>query len=379
MTSPKHASAEKVACDLGLGDRSRVDGCPGALSFHHAADGAIGRVRFPGGLLSPADLESFVAIASQFGDGDIHLTTRGNVQVRAITDTDGFSFAVQDAGLVPSVAHDKVRNIIASPLAELEEHVAKLDRALLSSPALAGLSGRTLFGLDGGDGAILAQQPDFGALFDETGTHIILGGRIIGQVNRDPIATIATLAHTWQEHRGDAWRVAEKPELHQELIRAVSVTPSNNAFTTSEPTHIGWFDREDGSVSLGAGLIFGILPAKVNELLVAVGKPVQVTPWHSVLIHDLDEGEAEAVAKVLAPMGLIFDAHSPKLQVTACTGLPGCAKSRSDVRRDALQLMVQGNQSRAHFSGCERRCGHPRVAYTDYLALSDSEYEVTTR
>lgn len=363
MTLPQHASADKVACDLGLGDRSRADGCPGALSFHRAEDGFIGRVRFPGGHISATQFAQFTQIARDFGDGDIHLTTRGNVQVRGISDTAGFSAAVLDAHLVPSIPHDKIRNIIATPLAGLDNLVKDLDSALLANEELADLSGRTLFGLDGGDGAILAQQPDFGVFGVEK--QLILGGKLTTHRLADPARELADIALKWQRERGEKWRVAEKPEF---------IAYETTEFEAQQPTHIGWFDREDGTVSLGAGLRFGILPAKVAELLCAVEKPVQVTPWHSILVHELDEGEAEAVAKVLAPMGLVFDANSPKLLVTACTGLPGCAKSRSDVRRDALQLQAT---ERTHFSGCERRCGHPRVAYTDYLATADGEYDVT--
>ncbi|WP_445227860.1 precorrin-3B synthase [Corynebacterium sp. H130] len=368
MTLPNHASAEKVACDLGLGDRSRADGCPGALTFHHAEDGAVGRVRFPGGSMSVTQFTQFAKVSAELGDGDIHLTTRGNVQIRGISDEAAFTRAVLDAGFVPSIPHDKIRNIIVSPLSDLEELVAELDQALLANDELAGLSGRTLFGIDKGDGAILAQQPDFGVYGPSK--QLILGGQLTTHVLNNPAAELAEHALKWQRARGEKWRVAEDPSFN---------TYDTAEFEAQEPTHIGWFDREDGTVSLGAGLPFGIITAKVAELLCAVEKPVQVTPWHSVLVHDLDEGEAEAVAKVLAPMGLIFDAHSPKLLVTACTGLPGCAKSRDDVRRDALQLMASGATERTHFSGCERRCGHPRVEYTDYLALGDGKYEVSTR
>lgn len=367
MTLPQHASTEKVACDLGLGDRTRSDGCPGALTFHHASDGSIGRVRFPGGMMSATQFAQFAQASADFGDGDIHLTTRGNVQIRGITDEAGFTTAVLAAGFVPSIPHDKIRNIIATPLAGLDELVVELDQALLAEAELAGLSGRTLFGIDGGDGAILAQQPDFGVF--SPSNQLILGGQLTTHVLTNPATELAELALKWQRTRGDKWRVAEKPEFN---------TYDTAAVESQEPTHIGWFDRENGTVSLGAGLPFGVITAKVAELLRAVDKPVQVTPWHSVLVHDLDEGEAEAVAKVLAPMGLIFDAHSPHLLVTACTGLPGCAKSRDDVRRDALQLMASGASERTHFSGCERRCGHPRVAYTDYLARGDGEYEVSS-
>ena len=30
-----------------------------------------------------------------------------------------------------------------------------------------------------------------------------------------------------------------------------------------------------------------------------------------------------------------------------------------------------------HFSGCDRRCGHPRVAHIEYLAVAEGEYLIT--
>jgi precorrin-3B synthase len=52
------------------------------------------------------------------------------------------------------------------------------------------------------------------------------------------------------------------------------------------------------------------------------------------------------------------------LGTTACIGRPGCAKSRADVRADA----VFRPGLRAHFSGCERRCGKPSQSHVDVVA-----------
>ncbi|MFD0454653.1 hypothetical protein ACFQZK_31675 [Rhodococcus aetherivorans] len=43
-------------------------------------------------------------------------------------------------------------------------------------------------------------------------------------------------------------------------------------------------------------------------------RPLVVTPWPVLLLCDLDEWAAEQVVRVLAPMGLIFDADSPALR-----------------------------------------------------------------
>ncbi|WP_151548551.1 MULTISPECIES: precorrin-3B synthase [Corynebacterium] len=385
-----------VADTLGLGNRQRGDGCPGALKMHEAADGFIGRIRIAGGRASSEHLAALAHLAEEHGDGDIHVTTRGNVQIRGIRQREAFSSAVCELGLLPSIAHDKIRNIIASPLSrDLDALVADLDRGLLASEEVTGLSGRTLFGLDGGDGGITAQHPDFGIqLISPREAIVILGGlptALSVLIDAAPQVLIHA-AEQWQRIRGECWRVQESPELRAQLLDYLAELPECSPTretvqltkrAKAEDAPIGWLERSDGRVDLGASLPFGVLSARVALMLAASDKPVRITPWAGVVVCDLDEDEAEAAAKVLAPQGLVFDRHSPWLRVSACTGLPGCSKSRSDVRGDALSairtqaLPDPSTADAVHFSGCERRCGHPLHNYWDYVAESDGDYDVT--
>src|SRR3978361_549343 len=100
-------------------DMTRVrddDACPGALQVHQAADGALARVRLPGGMITPTQLEALALGAMQFGSSAMELTSRGNIQLRAVSDPDLLAEAVAKAGLLPSPTHERVRNIVASPL-----------------------------------------------------------------------------------------------------------------------------------------------------------------------------------------------------------------------------------------------------------------------
>src|SRR5690606_29952064 len=96
--------------------RTTPDSCPGVLRLHQAADGPLARVRVPGGVLSPDQLRALAEAATALGDGAIELTSRGNAQLRRVRDAGELTERLERAGLLPSRTHERVRNILASPL-----------------------------------------------------------------------------------------------------------------------------------------------------------------------------------------------------------------------------------------------------------------------
>jgi sulfite reductase beta subunit-like hemoprotein len=56
------------------------------LQVHQAADGALARVRLPGGMLTPGQLGTLAGVAEEFGSATLELTARGNLQIRGISD-----------------------------------------------------------------------------------------------------------------------------------------------------------------------------------------------------------------------------------------------------------------------------------------------------
>ncbi len=359
-----------------MSDSQASDRCPGVLRVYPAADGGIARLRFPGGRLGPADWTALAGIASDHG-GDIQVTSRGNLQVRGVRDERLLRDRVAAAGLLPSAAHDRVRNIIASPLAgRLEGHhplgdlPERLDAALLARDEVTTLSGRFLFGFDDGTGDVLAHAPDLTAVAGKGGrslrVHVAGGDAGVDLSASDAAAVLVDAAVAFATHADGTWRVPGLGSLRDlvvDVLAAHDLTSSGEpspAPTTSADPRIGWVDTIDGRVSLLAVAPFGVVPARLAEFLGAVDRPSTISADRVIGLHGLTEDMAEQVVRVLAPMGLVFDAASPWAEVTACTGLPGCAKSLTDVRYDAADALRRGSLPVAgpqHWVGCERGCG----------------------
>lgn len=353
-----------------------TDACPGALQVHQAADGALVRIRLPGGGITAAQLATLAGVASEFGSGTLELTARGNAQVRGITDVAAVAEAIAGAGLLPSETHERVRNIVASPLsgrvggrADVRGWVSELDAAMCAEPRLAELGGRFWFSVDDGRADVSGLGADVGAHALDDGVALLLTGRDTGVrlAVGDVAQSLVALALRFLEIRGKAWRVCELADITQLLPDAeMSAAP----FPPVTRSPVGWINQQDGRVALGAAVPLGVLPARVAEYLAAIEAPLVITPWRSVLVCDLDEAVADAALRVLAPLGLVFDEHSPWLDVSACTGSPGCAHSLTDVRAEAARALDADSGVHRHFVGCERACGSP-LAGEVLLATGD--------
>ncbi|WP_030335984.1 cobalamin biosynthesis protein CobG [Streptomyces sp. NRRL B-1381] len=217
--------------------RDGGDACPGTLRLHRADDGALARVRVPGGVLSADRAEALLAAAGRFGDGELHLTSRGNVQLRGLGAECGGGLAelLAGAGLLPSAAHERARNIVASPLAGLDgspalgERLAELDALVCASAAAASLSGRFLFALDDGRGDVDALGADVTLIADGDAFLLRIGPG--DEVFRIPAAEgpraalRAAEAFLRAARDSGAWRVKDLPDpVRSELVRAVGAT-----------------------------------------------------------------------------------------------------------------------------------------------------------
>ncbi|MGW2389832.1 cobalamin biosynthesis protein CobG [Streptomyces lydicamycinicus] len=240
--------------------RDRGDACPGALRLHSAADGHLARVRLPAGDLTVRQAEALADAADRLGDGHLSLTSRGNAELRGLPDDCGGRLAalLRDAGLLPSERHERIRNILASPLAGLDRHTPsdvrlwarELDGLLCASESATALSGRFLFVLDDGRGDVAALGGDVSLVAEPAGTEAPAdhgdqsgtgqparpGGSALLRVGDDPAAlriagpdaprAALTAAETFlsaaEASGSGAWRVRELPAGHGLTARAVA-------------------------------------------------------------------------------------------------------------------------------------------------------------
>ncbi|WP_405807450.1 precorrin-3B synthase [Streptomyces sp. NBC_01187] len=395
--------------------RSSGDACPGALRLHQADDGALARVRLPGGVLSAEQAEVLAECAVGLGDGGLHLTSRGNVQLRGLPADCGAELAelLGAAGLLPSPAHERVRNIVASPLSGLDGHgsadvrpwLTELDQLLCTSEAAQELSGRFLFALDDGRGDVAALGADVTLLAVGSGEALLVVGGAALRMDASNGARAALIAaevflETARECGVRAWRVAEllaegpveAAEPARRVARRVpgtrvaavpSLGPAGEGPAPGLVPYPGRRRRgqdgtqgPEGAVALSVLAPLGLLSAAQWRLLADTARregagELRLTPWRGVVVPGVRPENAAAALAALAAAGLVTGPGSPWRGVGACTGRPGCARSLADVRKDAASTLGTGGGLPVYWSGCARRCGRPPGAHVDVVADED--------
>ncbi|MCP3802533.1 hypothetical protein NLX83_24995 [Allokutzneria sp. A3M-2-11 16] len=361
-------------------DRSRRDACPGAVTVHGAADGGLARIRVPGGTMTAPQFHAVFAASAALGDGQLELTSRANIQIRGLRPGAEAKLAerLREAGLLPSLSHERVRNIIASPLGADQPLVDELDRELCSWPELADLPGRFLITVDsqgdvsglGGDVGLARVGPDWALLLasQDTGVRV---------PENQTVTTVIAAAQAFLVERrrqgSAAWRLHELTEGPQRVLQrlALPVTRRRLMVRPAVPLRTGFATPR----TLVVGAPLGRLDAaQSRELLRAAGPTLRLTPWRSIVLRGVEPS-------TVVGRDLIIDPNSPWHGVTSCAGMPGCVKAVADVRADAaawLRERPEPSAQRVHWSGCSRRCGRPQGQVIDVVA-TDEGYEVNEK
>ena len=339
------------------------------------------RLRLPGGRIEASALRRLAELATSYGNGVLQLTSRAGLQLRGLPDPlpDAFVDEIVATGVLPTTSHERVRNIVASPLTgllggltDLAPLTATLDARLIAAPELADLPGRFLFVLDDGRGDVVDLTFDLG--YQATGPVdglVLVGSAVRGLPVRvdEAVDTLLELAHRFAAARAatGAWHVSDLPEWIESLdlapIEPVRGTPA---------VPLG---RVGDAASVAPPLARLTLDqARLVEQLATAG-PVVVTPWRGLVLP----GRADRLDS-LARAGFVVQEDSAWAQLSGCVGAPCCARSRIDTTELATALAAVGDDlPRTHLSGCERRCGAPTAEHVDLVAPTLTEALQATR
>jgi precorrin-3B synthase len=355
-------------------ERSGDDRCPGVLRLHPGKDGGLARIRIPGGRIDAAQLEA-VAGAARLGNGLVELTARANLQVRGLpaAATERVEALLGDAGLLPSRTHERVRNVLASPLAgrhpdavgATDAVVDALDRGLREDSRLAELPGRFLFTVDDGTG--LAAGGDVSLTAAPAGFALGLGGCRTGLVAAaaDAAELALAAAHAFLDLRGSAWRVRDLDDGPARLAgrlgtRIVAVDPAAQAGLAP-----GALVQGDGLVAVTALPPLGRVDPTALDGLAALarahGGDVRLSTSRTLTLLDVGRALVASAQGALDRLGLVVSPDSGWEGLSACAGLGACTKARLDVRAEAARRAAErrpGDPSE-HWSACGRRCGEP--------------------
>lgn len=368
--------------------RSGADRCPGLLTPFVSADGAMVRLRVPGGRVDAASLLEISSLASRFGNPDITVTSRGSLQLRGLPDPlpRELITAIDDLGLVPSGPHDKARNIVADPHAGLDDLVTALDEELLADPGLAELPGRFLLAVASPGGPVLAEPWDVAVIAPplpeptlpevrrrslEGTAQVVADGRAVTVPRARAAATALDVARRFLAARTDTrtWNLRDLPDEDRADLLPGAAPFDVVAGDPPEPGPAG--DDLVALVPLGL-----LTPAMVEGLREVAGsrgssqgsshldQRIVVTPWRSIVVPG-----AAGRSEELAAAGFATAADSPWTVLTACAGAPSCGRTTTrtrDLAREAAPFVDVAGPA-VHVIGCERSCGHPARAHATAL------------
>lgn len=323
--------------------------CPGALRPMMSGDGLVVRVRPHGGRISADQALALARLADTYGNGLIDLGSRAHLQLRGVDEAGlpALHGALRDLGLLDEDAGAEARrNILTTPLHRPGDEtlalVAGLEAALRDAPPLPAKFG---FAVDTGAAAVLTgDSADIRIERAETGLILRADGRDMGE----PVTAAAAVPRAmdllgWFLDRGGAGRMARLIASGQSPSLCAGSPPLKGPPLKPGPCEAG----------LCLGLPFGQMRAATLRALAVA--PLRLTPWRMVVL--------EGIADFPPHPGLIADPRDPLLNVSACTGAPGCTSAEAptrDLARRLAPLVPAG--CHLHVSGCAKGCAHPQPA-----------------
>src|SRR5260370_6170001 len=370
--------------------------CPGILHAGPAKDGMLIRIRVPGGLIDAPQLSTVAALSAAFADGQVEITSRGNLQLRAIKERSlpEIVDALRSVELLPSRQHDRVRNIFTSPLTGLDSEefidtqslVRELDKRLIADDAFVDLHPKFSFGIYGGSRLFSHEQDDLAlqaihgsALNGPALFQLFLGGtdtcyavsldHAVDCLLKAARRCILLAKHNGLPVRGK--RLVATSGVMESMLESVSpfLTPSINPGLRNVVTlsPIGVHEaaqtyQRNIIPAIPLGRLTSKQAQRISEVAIESEGDLRLAPCRDRVVGAVPLSRIAIVAAQLDSVGLYLDGRNGFHGIAACAGVTGCDASLADVRTDAAML-AQRLAGRAllpgwtvNLSGCEKQC-----------------------
>lgn len=360
--------------------------CPGALAPMETGDGWLIRIRPRAGRYRLEHLRAVADAASAFGNGEIDLTNRANLQIRGLRqETVAPAIeALSLAGLIDGdPAAEAIRNVIVSPLAGLDPEsydahplAEALEATLSESESLKTLPGKFGFAIEA-DGALLPRTSIADILMTARRTHVEI--RLAGDASlavavaeSDAAAAVVRLAGVFIEQ-------AQANAALRRMRQAVAASDAEALFGQAglEPRvmdrgaadnaslPVGALGSDVAPWAIGAGLPYGRITATALSRLTAAAAcagAMHARPSPSrLLVFPVTRGHGHDLLAAARQLGMILTEGDPRLRIDVCPGSPACARGTTSTREDADAIAEALRESSlsswsVHVSGCAKGC-----------------------
>jgi precorrin-3B synthase len=376
--------------------------CPGALRPMESGDGLIVRLRISGGILDVALAACIARWSVCWGNGQIDLSSRANLQLRGLSvrHLPALHDALAEWRLLDgSEAGEAVRNVVSSPLAGLDPTavvdvrpiVRGLERRLVDDASLHALPGKFGFAIDDGGLLGLGDVPA-DVLFVATGPafEVHLAGVPVGCCRPDALVDVAAALgqvflrrRTGRESRIRRMRDLVAGDGSVTIAREAGLSGGGLPGAARLASALLGVQPLGSAAFVGVGLPFGRVAAEDFAALVSVSAAngameLRLTPWRTILVPVPSVSVARFVLGELGTGRFVLGADDARCRIAACPGAPSCARGTTPVHQDAAELAaVVGGAAGIviHVSGCEKGCAHPGSAAVTLVAR-DGRYDL---
>lgn len=327
--------------------------CPGAHRPMMSGDGLVLRVRPFAGELSAEQVLGLCALAETYGNGMLDLTSRANLQIRGVSQSE-FTEVLTGLDSLNLIDVDPAveghRNVLMPATWARGDLTHRLHNALLKTlPQLPVLPEKMGFAIDtAGEACLTDGSADFRFECDEHGALLLradgadLGRRVTEADAMDALIELAA----WFHRTGGIGNGRMARHLpHVPLPKQWAVARPRAQIAETVPGKTGF------------GLVLGAPFGKMRT---------------SDLRTLMDSSGASALRLMLGRMFMVKDAqidHAPGfvtqlsrlMQVHACPGTPFCPQATVSTIQLAQSLAAR-TQGSVHVSGCAKGCAFPRSA-----------------